>query len=81
MKAGILNIKQTSWNGTDQVGLYSVISEKYESFSQSVSQPATLVKAESFVFICVRNSEVSPKTTEASSDQRATGINYAQHSE
>lgn len=37
------------------------------------------LKVESFVFGCestVRNSEVSPKTTEASGDQRATGINY-----
>lgn len=32
---------------------------------------------ESFVFGWVRHPEVSPKTTEASGDQRTTGINYA----
>lgn len=30
-----------------------------------------------WIWVCVRNSGVSPKTTEASGDQRATGINYA----
>ena len=37
------------------------------------------LKVESFAFgsVSVRNSEVSPKTTEARSDQRAMGINYS----
>lgn len=57
--------------------LHSLIVQKYECVRQTAGffVVELNLKYESFVFGW--NSEVSPKTTEASGDQRATGINYA----
>lgn len=57
--------------------LHSLILQKHECIRQTAGffVVELNLKYESFVFGW--NSEVSPKTTEASGDQRATGINYA----
>lgn len=61
---------------------YCFISQKYDYVRQTESLLCFRNQSEGrmlcvWIWVCVRNSEVSPKTTEASSDQRATGINYA----
>lgn len=70
------------------LNLYSLLdnivfwSQKYECARQAAAVLCFRDQSEGWILclwirVWVRNSEVSPKTTEASSDQRATGINYA----